>query len=293
METPEFKMSAPTGIRSASPMTAAAERRLKWQELALRIEHYKYYLTRALHVTIFFYAITGGVLGFYLKGPAAFQISQPRSPTNAASPTHAEDELRMQTKREVQYRQQLELFLLLPILMGAVLGGVFLYGARLQEDAVDTMEHIREDLRERLGVDVGELYDAQLLNILLRIFGYIYFCVAILLGFLPHLNQNPTSRIFKILAIGVFVLGVLLPWIAKWLNRILKVRRRKRMLKIIQSWRRQPPDFSDGLHTDFYYELRYYLGEEITTESFDEKTKSFRDKWTARNPQSYFRRDVT
>lgn len=299
METPELETSPPAGANPPSAMSAAVERRLKWNELALRIEHYKYYLTRALHVTIFFYAITGGVLGFYLKGPAAFQVSQPPSPTGATSPSHAEFELRMQTEREVQYRQQLEFFLLLPILMGSVLGGVFLYGARLQEEAVDTMEQIREDLRERLGLDVGELYDAQLLNILLHIFGFIYFCVAILLALLPRLsNHTPTSLIFKVLVIGVFSIGLTLPWIARWLNHSLKVRRRRRMLKRFKSWRNQPPpDFSNGKRSDFYYELRYYLGEEITrslgeetVESFEQKTQSFRNKWKRRKPRSCFRK---
>lgn len=302
MDTPEFEMTPPAGVSPASPMNAATERRLKWNELALRIEHYKYYLTRALHVTIFFYAITGGVLGFYLKGPAVFPVLQPPAnapfSSNAPSPTNTSSEMDRQTEREVQYRQQMELFLLLPILMGSVLGGVFLYGARLQEDAVDTMEHLREDLRERFGLDVGELYDAQLLNILLRIFGYIYFSVAILLGSLPIiLNHARPSGIFIVLAVGVFATGLGLPLIAKWLSHILKVRRRRRMLKRIESWGKQPPDFSDGVDTDFYYVLRYYLGAEITgslnketTESFDKKTKIFQKKWTDREPKSYFRR---
>lgn len=304
MEIPEDEMSSPAGATLVSAMSAATERRLKWNELALRIEHYKYYLTRALHVTIFFYAITGGVLGFYLRGPAAFQISQPPSPNSAPSPSSAkspnpvEIELRMQTEREVQYRLQMEFFLLLPILMGSVLGGVFLYGARLQEDAVDTMEHLREDLRERLGLEVGELYDAQLLNILLRIFGYIYFCVAILLVFLPRiLNRAWPSGIFKVLAGGVFFTGLFLPLIAKWLSHNLKVRRRERMLDRIKSWSHEPPpDFSNHNRPDFYYELRYYLGAEMTRglvdetrESFEQKTESFRIKWERRKPRSRFR----
>ncbi len=72
---------------------------LKFEELKIRIEHYKYYLKLALEANAFFYVITGGILGFYLRQPAN---------------TH------------------LEFFLLLPMLIGAVLGGIFNHGAQLQ-----------------------------------------------------------------------------------------------------------------------------------------------------------------
>jgi hypothetical protein len=212
-------------------MSTAVERRLKWEELRVRIEHYKYYLSRALHVTVFFYAITGGVLGFYLKDDAAA-------------------------------RERVRYFLLLPILIGSVLGGVFIYGARLQEKAVDSMEHIRNELRERLGLDIEELYDAQLLNILLRIFGYIYFLVAVLLVFVPPAKRSASSIGFYLAASVFLLLGVSLPVVARGIDNRLKVRRTERMLKKLESWRLTTKKLVDPptlMGTDFYYQLRQCL----------------------------------
>lgn len=191
------------------------KRELKWKELAIRIEHYKYYLTIALEVTAFFYVITGGVLGFYLKNPAE------------------------------SVKHPLEYVLLLPILMGAVFGGIFIYGARLQEKAILSMENIRSELRERLGLDIQELHDAHLLNILLRIFGYIYFIVGIALLLVPFkfaitssANITPFSKLvipkdliaFSISAIAVLICGGALPIIARGFDNRLKKRRTAKSL---------------------------------------------------------------
>jgi hypothetical protein len=244
-----------------SDISPSAERRLKWSELAIRIEHYKYYLSRALSVTIFFYAITGGVLGFYLNPPGKDAVEAAKS------------------------REPLQFFLLLPILIGSVLGGVFIYGARLQERAVDSMEHIREELRERLGLDVEELYDAQLLNILLRIFGYIYFLVAALLVLVPHLTSSVSSIRFYLLAIVSLLLGLVLPVLARGIDNRLKVRRTKRMLRKLESWlliTEKLVDISDLQGTDFYYELRQSFSkktiEDILSESQDSQKKSLKNE---------------
>lgn len=220
-----------------------AERRMKFTELAIRIEHYKYYLGRALHVTVFFYAITGGVLGIYLKDLG----SSPNQTTGKGT-------------------ENLEYFLLLPILIGSILGGVFIYGARLQEVAVDTMEHIRDELCERLGLGFGEIYDAHLLNILLRIFGYIYFLVAFLLVLLPLLLGYPSSKVFYVLAaLGLFV-GLFLPLFARWLNNRLEIRRTRRKLKKLKTWRRKVHeesfDTSNLQATYFYHEVHWSLSDE-------------------------------
>lgn len=202
-------------MRNNGDINANAERRLKWNELAIRIEHYKYYLGRALHVTAFFYAITGGVLGFYLKDLG-------KDPVEAA-----------------KYHQDyhLEYFRLLPILIGSVLGGVLIHGARLQERAVDSMEHIRNELRERLGLDVEELYDAHLLNILLRLLGYIYFFVASLLVLVPLLTLSPSSKYFSVTAILFLLAGCLLAVFARGINNRLRERRTYRMLSKLRTWK--------------------------------------------------------
>lgn len=190
------------------------KRDLKWKELAIRIEHYKYYLHIALQVTAFFYVITGGVLGFYLKNP----------PESAKPP--------------------LEYVLLLPILMGAVFGGIFIYGARLQEKAIYSMECIRTELRERLGLSIQELHDAHLLNILLRIFGYMFFLVGIALLFVPCKFAPPSETVkflstnwipqdlifFLIIGALILMIGGWLPIIARGFDNRLKERRIVRLL---------------------------------------------------------------
>lgn len=197
------------------------KRELMWKELAIRIEHYKYYLNIALQVNAFFYLITGGVLGFYLKNPAE------------------------------SAKHPLEYVLLLPILLGAVFGGIFIYGARLQEKLIDSMEFIRDELRERLGVDIQQLHDAHLLNILLRIFGYIFFFVGAALLLVPfefaatspekliifQVHEIPRDLIpFLTLAMLILIGGGCLPIIARWIDNRLKERRRAKWLKTIESW---------------------------------------------------------
>lgn len=64
----------------------------RWKEFEIRVEAYRYYLNIALQTNVFFYAITGVVLGFYLN-----------KTTN----------------------EYLVYALLLPIIIAAVLGGFF------------------------------------------------------------------------------------------------------------------------------------------------------------------------
>lgn len=182
-------------MSNSEDMEPDLERTLKWKELAIRIEHYKYYLSTALQAAAFYYAITGGVLGFYLKDP------------------------------EDAKKYHLEYFLLLPIIIGAVLGGIFIYGADLQEKAIDSMELIREELRERLGLSIKQLYDAHLLSILLRIFGLIFFVVISMLLMLPFLIGTPRTLYltgFVIAALLIILLGVLLQEIAPGLIHALR-----------------------------------------------------------------------
>ncbi len=244
------------------------ERSLKWKELAIRIEHYKYYLNIALHVTAFFYAITGGVLGFYLKSP------------------------------DESAKYHLEYFLLLPILIGSVLGGVFIYGARLQEKAIDSMEYIRHELLERLGLDVKQLHDAHLLNILLRIFGYIFFLVGALLVLLPFFIWSPFSKYligFSVTAIMILIAGGFLPIIARLIDNRLKKRRKRRGGDKINAWLKiiEAEGFNVSTLEDsgFYYQLRPYLSRKtvesikdgtVTKDFLEQDIKKLKEKWDAR-----------
>lgn len=184
------------------------KRELKWKELAIRIEHYKYYINITLQVNAFFYLITGGILGFYLKNPAE------------------------------SARHPLEYVLLLPILLAAVLGGIFIYGARLQEKAIYSMEHVREEMHT-LGLDIEDLHDAHLLNISLRIFGYIFLSVGVALILVPfRLGTAPSLELrpFAIIASAILMGGGLLPLIARWFGNRLKERRKQKLLNIIDVW---------------------------------------------------------
>ena len=95
-------------------------RGLKIKELEIRISHYKYYITAALQANVFFYVTTGGVIAYYLKY------------THEAKIPH------------------LEFFLLLPILLGSVLGGVFFYGAWLQATAVEHINDVRDEFAQHV-----------------------------------------------------------------------------------------------------------------------------------------------
>jgi hypothetical protein len=223
------------------------KRELKWKELAIRIEHYKYYLNITLQVNAFFYLITGGVLGFYLKNP-----------TESA-------------------KHPLEYVLLLPILLGAVLGGIFIYGARLQEKAIYSMEHVREEMH-RLGLDIEDLHDAHLLNIMLRIFGYIFYSVVAALILVPfRIGSAPSLELrpFAIIASAILIGGGLLPLIARWFDNRLKERRKKNLLKIIDAWLSNIPagtlDVLSLKDNYFYYDWLPHLSKK-TIESIKDGT---------------------
>jgi hypothetical protein len=90
----------------------------------------------------------------------------------------------------------------------------------------------------------------------------------------------------------IFFMGVSLPIFARWIDKRLKVRRAKRMLKKLMSWRdRINEKRFDGSPTDFYYELRPYLTdatlknimtgtEEDTTRSILQDIDSLTSRWT-------------
>ena len=81
---------------------------------------------------------------------------------------------------------------LLPILLGTVLGGVFIYGASLNKESSFIIEKLQKSLSKD-EIVVEKIPDVNLLNILLRMFGYILLLVALTLIFLPSIISPVTS----------------------------------------------------------------------------------------------------
>ena len=135
-----------------------AEERVKLQfdELKLRVDAYQKYLNTGLQVNAFYYAVTGAVLVFYLNKPDGRVV----------------------------------FFLLLPIFMGAVLGGIFLHGASLQKKASKKIEDILDDLNQVPNLNVRTIDDINLLRLLLAIFGAIFLLVGIILTAMPILRAS-------------------------------------------------------------------------------------------------------
>lgn len=240
------------------------ERELKSKELEMRVEHYKHYITIALQANAFYYVTTGGVLGFYLK----YTFESLPIPN-------------------------LEFFLLLPILFGSVLGGIFFYGAELQVKAVENLDDVRDELRNRLGLSVKRFYDAHLLVILLNIFSVIFFLVVAALLILPLLSgriywseklqtlvtsTNPlTMWFFYLVAVIILIGGFLIPRIARRLERNLKARRNTNWLRTIlkaKIWLQKielgQSNITELEDQDFYHSLRQFLNKK-TLESIDKK----------------------
>ncbi len=174
-------------------------------EFKIRVETYKNYLNLALQANVFFYVTTGAVLGFYLNN------------TTKQSPF-------------------LEFFLLLPILIGAVLGGIFIYAAKLQKKASTIIEKIRSESNEK-GFRIAELPDINLLYLLLVIFGCIFFLVAISLIVVPHLlniaklrtPEDNNLKYFTVIAGGIVFVGGISTYITQYLDEKLRKTKKSNM----------------------------------------------------------------
>lgn len=116
-----------------------------WNEYELHIELYKYYLDMGLKANLFFYFITGGILGLYLQNPA---------------------------------RRLMKFSLLLPILMSLAFGGVFIHGALLWMRLSDIIRSIRRDLKFKKAPDIN------ILSLLLVVFGLIFLVIGVSIIFL-------------------------------------------------------------------------------------------------------------
>jgi hypothetical protein len=95
-----------------------------WRQYNVHVDLYKYYLDMGLKANTFFYAITGGILSFYLA--------------------HAQDSL-------------MKYALVLPIVMSAALGVFFLYGANLLKLTRTDEERLLKELKLGVAVEVNVL----------------------------------------------------------------------------------------------------------------------------------------
>jgi hypothetical protein len=127
-------------VKSQTEQSVTSVHKLQWREYEVQIDLYKYYMDMCLKVNAFFYVIAGGILSFYFLN---------------------------YTRPFVRYS------LLLPILISFVLGGVFFYGASKWERVV---RMIREGVN---GLELVKAPDIQILYILLRVSGIIFFVVGI------------------------------------------------------------------------------------------------------------------
>ncbi|HXI22310.1 MAG TPA: hypothetical protein VNG71_00440 [Pyrinomonadaceae bacterium] len=148
-------------------------RELKWKELMSRIDAYRFYVKLILEVNAFYYATTGAVVLFYLN-------------------------------KENNY---MEFFLLLPVVMGTVVGGFMIYATALQRRNQRIIMAIRAELRRKYHVQIYGIPDLKLLHQLLLVFGKIFFVVAGVVSLVPLLR---TLRVpfWKISAVILAVAGI-------------------------------------------------------------------------------------
>ena len=147
-----------------------AIRDFKWQELKIRVDAYRFYIKLGLEVNAFFYAVTGVVLGFYLRGP------------------------------DGQSNTYLKFFLLLPIIMGTVLGSIYFYAAKLQKEGSKIVEDIKKELATEHGVETEDIPDVHLLNLLLPIIGGSFFIIGVLLFLVPRLKEGDSPQGYRLFA---------------------------------------------------------------------------------------------
>jgi hypothetical protein len=169
-----------------------ALRELKWKELMSRVDAYRFYIQLILGVNGFFYATTGAVILFSLKDGATVGVSA-------------------SSMRSIPFNSYL--FLLLPILIGTVVGGFMTYAAGLQEHNERIINGIRRDLSENYDMQVSEIPDLKLLRKLLLVFGMIFFIVAaalcvVLSSSLSWVSSNSVwGRTGAVAGIGIVIVG--------------------------------------------------------------------------------------
>src|ERR1043165_333911 len=130
MATEEDLPEVDASKNSADP----ALRELKWKELKARMDAYRFYIKLILEINAFFYATTGAVMLVYISNDSVY----------------------------------IGLFLLLPILMGTVVGGFLRYATALERDNENIIEGIRTELKD-LRMEMKDIPDRKLLSQLLSV----------------------------------------------------------------------------------------------------------------------------
>jgi len=134
-----------TNQTQVPPEQPIPTRKLQWREYEVQVDLYKHYMDMLMKVNAFFYIITGGILSFYF----------------------------------VNYGRPFVRFaLLFPILMGFVLGAIFIYAASKRKIVVKIMREALESL------DLVKAPDAQILYILLRTSAILFLIVGLSMCFL-------------------------------------------------------------------------------------------------------------
>jgi hypothetical protein len=134
-----------TNQTQVPPEQPIPTRKLQWREYEVQVDLYKHYMDMLMKVNAFFYIITGGILSFYF----------------------------------VNYGRPFVRFaLLFPILMGFVLGAIFIYAASKWKIVVKIMREALESL------DLVKAPDAQILYILLRTSAILFLIVGLSMCFL-------------------------------------------------------------------------------------------------------------
>lgn len=169
--------------------------KFKFEELKLRVEAYQKYINTVLQVNAFYYPVTGAVLGFYLNRPPNGQVVY---------------------------------ILLLPIFMGAVLGGIFIYASGLEKNASKNIKEIIAEIGEKSSPNPGikPISDVDLLRLLLLIFGFIFILVGFMIALMGILREYkgtfapPHFSWFIILALVALALGVSATFIVNWVLKL-------------------------------------------------------------------------
>ncbi len=117
-----------------------SQKELLWRQYNLHIELYKYYFDLAIKANTLFFTVTGAMLAFYFANSSIALI---------------------------------KFSLLLPAVMSITLGIAFIYGGILMV----IVRHDIFELRDKLNLQTAP--DVQILISLLRIFGVLFFIVAI------------------------------------------------------------------------------------------------------------------
>lgn len=147
---------------------------IKMKEYEIHINLYQIYLNLGLNAIAFFYILTGGILAYFFGN---YETS-PTVPFSLFKGT------RLNPTGKISI---LKLSLLLPILLSAVFGWVFIYGAVKWSSIMITIQEIRDYM------GFVKAPDIQILYWFLLVFGIKYWVIFILLIILLFKKLNAGS----------------------------------------------------------------------------------------------------